>query len=71
MGGIWFPPEVYQTMVVQQYPYNSLNEPILWRAPLTLNIHHQAVSHDNPQSTITKCDPEIAGTISHGDVMAN
>ena len=59
MGGTWLPATT-----------NSNIDPTLWRAQFPPEILAQLVSTDNPHGTITNSDLELAGQITHHDVLA-
>jgi hypothetical protein len=44
--------------------------PVVWRQPFPLSIQQQLLSFANPTGTVTNSDLELAGVITHQDVLA-
>ena len=68
MGGIWFPP-VTLPLAIQHPTSSQLHTPILWRARFPAVVCSELVSFDNPTGSITNSDLELAGAITHNDIL--
>lgn len=55
MGGVWSVPD---------------GLPLLWRAPFPHDLQRRVVSDQNPSGDLTNSDLELAGLVSHYDVLA-
>ena len=58
MASVWLPAII-----------NSNLKPILWRDKFPDHISCKLVSYENPYSTITNLDLEMAGCIAHQDIL--
>jgi len=58
MGGVWFPP-------------SPISPALLWHTPFPAHIQRELVSAQNPSRSISNSDLELAGAITHQDVLAS
>ena len=61
MGGVFFVPSSHVGRTHASY---------LWRSPFPDSITRRLVTWDNPSGTLTNSDLELAGAVTHLDVMA-
>jgi hypothetical protein len=58
MGGVWF-------------GNNTTDQPTLWQQAFPPEITTSLVTYENPHSTISNSDLELAGHVAHNDVLAS
>ena len=71
MGGVWFKPGPPEPLELQPPKLEQSTALTLWRQQFSQKIQSQIASSKNPNGTITNSDLELAGTITHDDILAN
>ena len=70
MGGVWLPPGKPAPLTARPPKSSLLHSPILWREPFPQDVTDNLVTFGNPQGTVTNSDFELAGSVTHDDILA-